>query len=632
LRTAKTKFILASVVGIVAMLLAACGTSSTSTGTGQNTGYDFGYTYKTPTKTGGTVVIGTNALVDSSNIVVNKNLNNTVYDAELDNALYAACIVQEPDLTLGAKGWVDDGCQSVTQSTDSAGNTVITAKFDPQAKWSDGTPVTSQDWRADYDATQDPNIGGGSLGPPYDKAAVSFPDANTMIINYHQVYAPWRVDLAGYYALPSQQYKDSFDPSKYTAGSEISFAGGSNPGKPDPGYNSDVMQADLGVTGSNGNTATDTTESITNGPYKLSGPFTDGTVTTMVPNTNYHSNFFHKPVIDKLVMKISTDANAETQAYKAGQYDAAFDFNATNLQGFGGIPAAEIINTQSIGVEYLDYMQRDAAPNAKGTSDHHSIFTNENVRKAFEEGFDKCGAITALFGVNCKDPTIYTDEFTAPPDQAYDSSAPAVKFDVTDANNLLDAAGFKLDSKGLRTYPGTTNEVSVVIAAKNNRPVRESMVTLMKDELAANLHITATTLLSSKMYSPFGSGGIMTTAACDLCEAGYSGYGEGDQNSPVFDPAQIPSATNQAGANWMGINDPQITQLLTQGRTTLDATAREGIYKQLYDYLLNHAITWGLYATPAIALVKTTLGNYKQHPTQQGFDWNVADYYTTGNS
>jgi hypothetical protein len=491
--------------------------------------------------------------------------------------------------------------------------------------------VTSQDWRLDFDAAQDNNIGAGASSPPYDKATVAFPDAQTFVISYNEPYAAWRIDLAGYHALPSQQYKDSFDPTKYTAGSALSFAGAPNPGVPDPGYNSTVMQADLGVTGSNGNTAADTTQSITNGPYELSGPFTDGTITTTVPNPHYHSTYFHNSVLSKLVFKVSTNANTETEAYKAGQYDAAFDFSISNLATFSGIPSDEQIVTSDIGIEYLDFMQRDQAPNAKSTADGHSIFTNENVRKAFEEGFDKCGAVTALTGISCMDPSIYTDEFTAPPDPDYAglSAAPAVKFDVTDANAKLDAAGFTLDKNGLRTYPGTSNEVSVVIAAKNNRPIRESMVTLMKDELSQNLHISATTLLSAKMYSPYSSGGIFTTAACDIGEAGYSGYGDIAQNDGVFDPTQIPSASNQAGPNWMGINDPQLSSLLHQADITLDPTARLKIAQQIYAYLEVHAITWGLYVTPDIALVKPTLGNYKQHPTQQGFDWNVSDYFTT---
>jgi peptide/nickel transport system substrate-binding protein len=629
----KTNVTLASVIGIIVLLLAACGTT-TAGEQNPNSGYNFSYTYKTPTKTGGTVVYGTNAIPDSANIIVNRYLNNTVYDAELDDALYSACIIELPDLTLGAKGWINDGCSSVTQSADSSGNTVITLKLDPQAKWSDGAPVTSADWRLGFDASQDPNIGANALSSPYDKATVSFPDPQTFVINYHQVYAAWRIDLAtDYYALPSQQYKDSFDPTKYTAGAQLSFAGGANPGKPDPGYNSTVMQADLGVVGSNSHTKADTTQSITNGPFELSGPYTDGTINSMVPNPNYHSSYFHKPVLDKLIFKISTNANAETLAYEAGQYDAAFDFNATNLQSFSGINPNEIIDTPAVSIEYLDFMQRDAAPNAKGTADHHSIFKDENVRKAFEEGFNKCGALEALFGAHgCQDPTLYTDEYTAPPDQNYDPTAPAVKYDVADANKLLDTAGFKIDSNGLRTYPNTSNEVHVVIAAKNNRPVRESMITLMKDELSANLHITAETLSTPKMYSPFSDGGIMTTGACDLCEAGYSGYGEGDQNTTTFDPNQIPSASNQGGPNWMGINDPQITQLLNQGRTTLDPNARVTIYRQFYDYLLEHAITWGLYITPNISLVKTTLGNYKQQATQQGPTWNISDWFTTGNS
>ncbi len=326
------KALLGSAMAIATVLLAACGSSSTGATPG-NGSYDFNYTYKTPTKTGGTVVLGTNAAMDSANIVVNQSLNNTVYDAELDNALYQPCYVQLPNVSL-IDPWVTDGCSSVTATPDSSGNTVVTAKLDPKATWSDGTPVTSQDWRLFFDANQDPNIGAAAESAPYDKATVAFPDASTFVISYNEPYAGWRVDLATYHALPSQSYKDSFDPTKYTAGSALSFAGAPNPGVTDPGYNSTVMQADLGVTGSNGNTAADLTQSVTNGPYMLSGPFTDGTITTTVPNAHYHSTYFHNSVLSKLVFKVSTNANTETEAYKAGQYDAAFDFNVSNLPTF----------------------------------------------------------------------------------------------------------------------------------------------------------------------------------------------------------------------------------------------------------------------------------------------------------
>ncbi len=84
----------------------------------------------------------------------------------------------------------------------------------------------------------------------------------------------------------------------------------------------------------------------------------------------------------------------------------------------------------------------------------------------------------------------------------------------------------------------------------------------------------------------------------------------------------------------MGINDPQISSLLHSVDITLDPAARLKFGQQFYAYLEVHAVTWGLYIAPDIALVKPTLGNYKQHPSQQGFDWNVSDYFTTatGNS
>lgn len=617
MRSSKAKLILGSFLGIAAMLMAACG--STSTSGGGNTGYNFGYNYTTPSKTGGTAIYGDWQAVSSTNLIVNAYLNGTVTDASLDSALYDGCMYELPDLSLGANAWKMSQCKSVDESTD---GTTTTMHLDPNAKWSDGTPITSQDYRLSYNILADNNIYGLDTAPPYDKATVSFPDPMTVVTNWHQPLGSWRIQLLG--PMPSQQYKDAFNPAKLATGTELSAK------VSDPGYNSTQMQADLGVSTANGNTTADTTKSITNGPYMVSDYSADGTVTTMVPNPYYYSNSLHKPVLSKLIYKIATNKDVLIQSYKNGEYDHVEDFTQADTLKFSDLPPAQVVTSPAVSFEHLEFNERPQAPNAAGNGGK-SIFATEAVRKAFIEAFNRCGAITGILGVDCNAPSIKTNEFTAPPDPSYDPNAPVASFNVPDANALLDQAGFTRDAKNIRTYPGTKTEVTIQLATTAGNSVRESFLQLIKQQVSANLGVNVNYNLykAGKFFTNFGNGGILATGNYDVALFAFSTFAEGDQATGNFDPNSIPSATQNAGQNYMGINDPQILQYLTQGRTTIPQDQRIAIYKQMYDYIAQHSYVYPLYIRADITLTQTTLGNYKQNPVQEGNMWNVSDWFTT---
>ena len=621
MRSSKAKLVLGSFLGLAALLLAACGgTSSSGGGSTTGGGYNFTYNYTTPTKTGNTVIYGDWQAVDSTNLIVNAYLNGTVTDASLDSALYDGCMYELPNLALGADAWKMSQCKSVEESAD---GTTTTMHLDPNAKWSDGTPITSQDYRLGYDILADNNIYGLDTAPPYDKATVSFPDNMTVVINWHQPLGSWRINLLS--AMPSQQYKDSFDPTKLAAGTELGVK------VTDPGYNSAKMQADLGANGlSNGNTTNNLTKAITNGPYMVSDFSADGTVTTMVPNPNYFSNTLHKPVVGKLIYKIATNKDVLIQSYKNGEYDHVEDFTAADMLKFSDLPQNQVVVSPAVSFEHLEFNERPQAPNAAGNGGK-SIFADENVRKAFIEAFNRCGAVTGILGVDCNAPAVKTNEFTAPPDPSYDPNAPIATFNVPDANKLLDAAGFTRDAKNIRTYPGTKTEVTINLVTTSGNSVRESFLQLIKQQVSANLgvNVTYTLYKAGKLFTSFSNNGVLATGNYDVSLFAYSTFSEGDQDTANFDPNAIPSAAHDAGQNEMGINDPQILQFLTQGRTTIDQTARIAIYKQMYDYIAQHSYVYPLYIRSDITLTQPSLGNYLQNPVQEGNMWNVSDWFST---
>ncbi len=618
MRQNRANTVLLAILSVAAMVMAACGPATTHiTATTSPS-----YLYHIPAKKGGTITVGGLYRTDSSNLVKNVLDQGTAADERLDDALYGRCLIELPDLSLLDKRWQMDQCISIDES---ANSTTTMLHFDPLAKWSDGTPVTSQDYRLWYDVATDQNIGGYKGAAPWNAATIAFPDQYTATINWHQPYSAWRIAIAGLYALPAQQYRDSFEPTKYS-GSELGAS------TIDPGYHDDVMLADLGYSGSNANTHADTLQPITNGPYMLKSYMSDGTMTLMVPNPYYHSNYFHQSVLDHLIYEAVPNATTLIADFAHGQFDHVEDLTASAIPQLYGIPNDEIVETPSLAFEHLDFDQYDNAPNALATADHQSIFAGAqgaNIRKAFIEGWDKCDAMRALLGKTCNDPMYQTQELTVPLDPAYDNHTMAAAYDPADANRLLDSAGFTRGANGLRLYPGTTTPVTIKISYKQADPLVDALGTLIRNELSQNLGITMD--VAQPIYCtfngvcPFADMRINATSTASAVGIDPSATSTGDQSTLFIDPTlAMPEFIT---ANQMGVQDPQIQNWLQQARVTVDATQQVAIYRQLYDYLAQQSIAEGLFDLSNITLTDMNLGNYAQALVQGGNLWNASNWY-----
>lgn len=606
MRSAKFKVIAGSFIGVAAMLVAACG-SGTSTPPGNPPG-SFAYHYQAPTKTGGTVVSADWQAYDSANLIVNAFQNGTVIDSQVDSLLYDSCVVQLPDLSLATAGFKMSQCKSVDESTD---GTTTTMHLDPQAKWSDGAPITSNDYRLFYDIFADPNQVGATAGPPWDTATVAFPDANTVVINWHAPYAPYYINLLS--AMPSQEYKDAFDPSKPFTQTKTADV--------DPGYNATAFNTDIGK-------PANLQTPIVNGPFKVDSFTTD--VLTLVPNPNYFSNTLHQTSLTKFIFKSTGQKDVEIQSYKAGGIDHAEDFTEGDLPKFSDIPTAEVQQTAAFQYEHLELNQRDVALNAKaGGINGKSVFTNADFRKAFAMSLNRCAMIAGILGLPCA--KVLTNEFTAPIDPSYDTNAPYPAYNVAGANALLDGLGMKRGANGKRTYPGTKTEINLQLYTTFGNPIRESFLELIKQDLGT-VGLSATVNQSHKFFSAFDAGGILKTGAYDVGLFTFSTPADGDSNTGEIIPSQIPAANNPGGQNYSGLNDPQLVTYLDNGRKELDAKKRIAIYHDFYDYIAQQNYIIPLYSRLDITLTKTTLGNYLQHPTSVGNFWNVSDWFQKATS
>jgi ABC-type transport system substrate-binding protein len=140
-------------------------------------GYDFSYAYHAPTKQGGSVTVALGGPLQTLTPFAPGVAEEIYY------GLWQSCLTQLPDVALGFASYQPDQCTGVPtvenggQSPDYK-TTII--HLDPRAVWSDGVPVTADDYRFFAQLAADPNVCGC---PPYVHMHLTAVDPHTIRID-----------------------------------------------------------------------------------------------------------------------------------------------------------------------------------------------------------------------------------------------------------------------------------------------------------------------------------------------------------------------------------------------------------------------------------------------------------------
>jgi peptide/nickel transport system substrate-binding protein len=281
-----------ALVGVIVLtlVLAACGSSSKKS-SGNNTGNS------SAGKAGGTVVLGAEQWPSCIN-PVSQCANSSWLQwlvpihvlprlAELDanSAFVASPLITE--LPSTSNGGVTGSGKTFT----------VTYHLNPDAKWDDGTPITSADvqfsWQAQLKTT------GALTTAGYDKVtAVDMPNPQTAVVHFGETYNDWPDVMGGFSGVVLEKAK---------------FPGGPDTSK--------TMQQTIGFSG---------------GPWVLTSFSKDKLVLTK--NAKYW-DADRVPKLDSVTFVPVTDTATEVQAVKTGQVAAVFPQpavdNVPQLQGNG---------------------------------------------------------------------------------------------------------------------------------------------------------------------------------------------------------------------------------------------------------------------------------------------------------
>ncbi|HET8909749.1 MAG TPA: ABC transporter substrate-binding protein [Ktedonobacterales bacterium] len=581
----------------------------------QRAGYDFSYSYHRPTHLGGSITIGT---IEQFETLSPNGIGGGITWLNL-SPIWQGCLVQLPDQRLGLKGWKADQCTevpTVDNGGESADERTTTFHIDPRAVWSDGVPITADDFLFGQRLVTDPNLNGGWPSPPM---SLTTPDAHTVRIQWEKPNFDYLSTLSSLYPSPLHVYgvgkfAGIFDPATGAYNSRLAQQLSRSP---------EFMS----------------TIPVDDGPFTVQSFVPDHQL-VLVKNPRFFSNFFHTPALDKItVMTVAQDFLPQFAAglhplpqmeddlinrYRQGALDLAAPSEPFILRQLGDIPKGQAQIASAADTIELAFNQRQEAPNAKSNGGV-SIFTDRRVRQAFIEAFDRCAAVQALLGnVACDDPNIFTDESDAMAAVAgYDPTFKLPVYNPSDAARLLDSAGYRVVDGVRRDRDGVT-PLALDLLVSPGASASLSLAEQMQQDFARYLRVGVT--IDDKQIAFWKKASPIQTGVFDLMM---------DDSENSIDP--INRLTNDKGTfdkdaiykgnNPFGIIDPQMNQRDQLAAQTPSDEQRAVILLNLHRDFSRQYYFEPLYIHASIALKKPTLCNFKLWPDSWSFLWNIADWY-----
>ncbi|HZU21055.1 MAG TPA: peptide ABC transporter substrate-binding protein [Gaiellaceae bacterium] len=354
------------------------------------------------TKSGGTFRIGTASGIDSLNpyVAFNQDAYSTfeyIYPVLVQydkNLHFAPFFARSWKVTNGGKTW--------------------TFRTQPNAKWSDGQPLTAADaaWTINTDIRYQKTGAANVAGLIAHITRADAPSPTTLVVHYKQAAGNVLGQFQQFFILPKHIWAQH--------------------------------------TGHNG---TDLKTFPNNAPVVGSGPFNlvkfqKNQIALFQRNDSYWGP---KPQIDEFGLQQFSNDDAMVSALKAH-----------NLDAIESVPATAMKTVRDAGFDVSDVPgldQTDFIINSNPKKKHHRELLNLTVKEAFDHTIDRNKIVSVVFLGAAK-----------PADSIIPASTGAwhnphlkpVSFDLNLANKLLDGLGFKRGSDGIRVANGQKMSYDVV--------------------------------------------------------------------------------------------------------------------------------------------------------------------------
>jgi peptide/nickel transport system substrate-binding protein len=449
---------------------------------------------------------------------------------------------------------------------------VITLHLRDDIVWSDGTPITAEDFVFTYDMIVDPANTVASVYPYDYLDSVEAPDERTVVMTFGEPFAPW---LASFWKgiLPQHVLGPVFEAEGSIDEAEWNLA-----------------------------------PTVGCGPFNFA-EWESGSFIRFVKNDNY---WLGPPKLDEIYLQFVPDDASQTAALVAGDADLGTfpPLSDVPILEAGGL---EIVVQSSGYAEGWYFNFRDmASPGARDV----------NVRQAIAMALDR-DAITEDLLLGLTDPA----ETLWDPLAAYGYVSPDIEpwpYDPEGAKQLLEEAGWTdTDGDGIRE-DAQGNKLTLIhgTTIREIRQDAQAVAQQMLREVGIDLQIFSYD--ADLFFASYADGSPAALGEVDIMEW---------SDSTVFpDPdhyywlcSEVPDDENPWGANYFGC-DETLDELFQRQLATIDAAERVRIFQEITKYMHDQVYWLGLWDDPDYWIVGERLAGVKFSgvtPFYNIMEWDV---------
>jgi peptide/nickel transport system substrate-binding protein len=469
-----------------------------------------------------------------------------------------------------------------------ADGTSVTWKLKQGVKWHDGRPFNADDVVFNWEYASDPATSAVSIGS-YKDVKVQKIDDYTVVVRF---------------AKPTPFWADAFVATRGMLIPKHLFADYK-------GGKSREAPANLKPVGT--------------GPYKFVD-FKPGDIVKGEINPDYH--FPNRPYFDTIEMKGGGDAISAARAVlQTAEYDYAWNMQVEDeiLKRLEAAGKGKASITPGSNIEHIQLNNTDPWTEVEGErsslKSKHPFLTDPAVRQALSMLVDRQSVQDHIYGRT----GIATGNFLNNPER-FRSTNTKWEFNIDKANQVLEAAGWKKGSDGIRAKDG--KKLKIVYQTSINTPRQKNQAIVKQACQKAGIDVELKSVVASVFFSSdVANPDTYTKFYCDIQM--YT------TTMPQADPEvfmnQFVSWEVATKANkWQGRNitrwqNEEYDKTYRAASSELDPVKRAAMFIKMNDLAVNNQVVIPVVYRPRVAAVSNKL-----RADLSGWDndlWNLKDWY-----
>jgi peptide/nickel transport system substrate-binding protein len=265
-----------------------------------------------------------------------------------------------------------------------------------------------------------------------------------------------------------------------------------------------------------------------------------------------------QPKIKRIVYRFIPDRNTLLTQLQTGEVDLWPYVGSGYYERVKALPSVAVFRSPSYYYSHIDF------------NTTHPAFRDVTVRKALEYATDR-EAIRQKINHG----TGILSETQLTPASPMHTDRPLVPYDPAKANAMLDQAGWKRGSDGVRAKNGV--RLSVVWANSTGSPDADQRIELIRQNWAqVGVQFTVQRYQPALFFGPYAQGGILYTGKFDV-----TGFSWGVTPDADYTPQNNCDGIPPKGQNVTRLCDPVLQSLLLKEKAAYDEADRKNVIAQL---------------------------------------------------